>query len=187
MSPQLANEIKTATRHVSLAALESQSGKKNLELSTYHPAGQSPQRMVFIFLSEWAAKYSVRIFYDFEDAARFSGINASDTGKATQKRLNDFVMELANSMAGAMIRAFEDPSRPLGISLPVSNRAVEGVVLAPETSGREFHDAWVLKTADGTARMVFTFTLEVVDRDAAATIQPKQVTVSAAESEMEFL
>jgi hypothetical protein len=179
------NLIRNFARDVTRDSLKSFSGKDSIGLSDWQAPQSKLDRMGFVIASDWGMKISLRAVFSYSDAAEIGSIKGDPYDPAVIKKIIDFIKEFCNLSGGVFIRGLETTERPMGLSIPVSNKVVDEVVLPRDVPPQMFHDGWVLQL--DSAKIYCLLAIEFSDPQIIENLSVQAVTVNAADSDLEFL
>lgn len=170
----------------SLALLRSQTSNHAIQASDFTQLNRQPDWMVYIVVAEWALKLGFRIHYSVSDVAALCG-RALDNSESTSRQVKDFMNEFCNLFAGTIMRTLESNDRPIGMSLPVTNKSIEAVKPKRDQPPKFYYDLWRLASGDSTSGIVCNLIVEVTDPTAIGNLKFVDVPVNTDSSEVEFL
>ena len=188
MSLQFSQNLKAFARDASLTSLRDLTGRQGLCLRDMKGAQARAERMSYIVAADWALKIGFRFFFNFEELSEISGVRGNLTDAIVRLKLTDFAKEFCNQTGGRLVRTLETADRPMGLSVPITNRLSGELALPKEQPPKQYFDIWGLACGDDLSA-VCMLSINISDEKALESVEIPTATgeKTDADSDLEFL
>lgn len=181
---EVVDEIKSRVHECSQQGLASLSGRSEITIGHITANAVHHERVAFIVAADWTMKLIFRVAFTTDQILKIANKN-SDSSSTDKSRAIDFVKEFCNLTGGYLIQMLESDDRPMGLSIPIDNRATKQSLAAKTSSAGVHHDSWFLSYLGASVRCMLT--IEITAADAVQHIVLNQVKSAQADDELEFL